>query len=254
MQKKIDEEIDDHKLMYDKVKDLERKVIAEMAHDMTSARLAYRTLYEDAESDNKGKREMAQSALQFLRENSLIREDEFEAGQVEQYLMEAVKDADELDRLYQHEFFRPFIEKKYAAVSMANELVRQQYNNTKTLYRGTTLKELDNMLDHEFIGGGQPSRRTFISMSPNQTSASQFSGGVVIEYNKKEIDKHIMFPGYGLERTRVDNIAEPEGTSFMHEQEVRVSCNDVPVKTQKMKIIISKSIIMMAGYHNKEPS
>ncbi len=266
MQKKIDKEIRDPLAMSIRINKLSDAVTDEGSYDLDNAKKIISMAFDGLKSDDKEEREKAQQAQQFLRDNTSLSKEEFEtkgtdedfdfeSNTLRNYLFNALRnDAVKVEMLYQYKPFRPFL-KKLTLLNSINELVRQQYNDTETIYRGTSLEELNNMLNHEFIGGGQPNERNFISMSPNVKSANRFAvgQGVIIKYNKEEIDKHIIFPGYAIETgPQINNLGQPESAAYTHEQEVRVRHDDVPVKTQKMIIEIEKDVLISSGDHAHE--
>lgn len=123
--------------------------------------------------------------------------------------------------------------------------------HAKVLWRGTRIGELDSMLeDGATIGSGSDSG--FVCISVNQRSAAEFAmwsnsqknGGILIEFDKKEIAKHIVSQHYTPHDIGDgNNINDSQGIGYLYEEEHRLPLDTVPVsKLKNTKIHVNTNL------------
>ena len=123
--------------------------------------------------------------------------------------------------------------------TVVNTSFKMYYDNAKYLYRGTDTFELDKMLDYYNIGAGGGAFE-HVPLSPFPQTSMMFAGkgGVVIQFHKKALEKHVIFQGYDYNKdgdsSHIDN---PQGIDMLNEGEVRLPEDVVPHKGAVKQII-----------------
>ena len=124
-----------------------------------------------------------------------------------------------------------------------NQSLKKYYDNAEYLYRGTTPDELENMLTHDNIGDGG-GNFDHVPVTPFPQSALYIGeyGGVIIQFHKKALDKHVIFQGYDVNQTG-DSYEKnnPQGIDLLSEAEVRLPDETIPHKGTVKQIIFTES-------------
>ena len=132
------------------------------------------------------------------------------------------------------------IDKKPADI-IINQSLKKYYDNAEYLYRGTTPDELENMLTHDNIGDGG-GNFDHVPITPFPQSALMIGefGGVVIQFYKDALDKHIIFQGYDVNQIG-DSYEKnnPQGLDLLGEGEVRLPDETIPHKGTIKQIIFT---------------
>ena len=124
-----------------------------------------------------------------------------------------------------------------------NQSLKKYYDNAEYLYRGTTPDELENMLTHDNIGDGG-GNFDHVPVTPFPQSALYIGeyGGVIIQFHKNALDKHVIFQGYDVNQTGDSyDKNNPQGIDLLSEAEVRLPDETIPHKGTVKQIIFTES-------------
>ena len=119
-----------------------------------------------------------------------------------------------------------------------------RYDLADTIYRGTSTAELDSMTERTKFGEGGGGY-DFISLTVNEEQGHDFMGsrgdeegnpltGVLLEFPKAEIDKHLVHQGYSMGH-KLDSyeLEKVQGRDWMSEEEHRMPDEKVLIKDVK---------------------
>lgn len=138
-------------------------------------------------------------------------------------------------------------------IDNANEKLNKNYKNnfenTNSIFRGTNISELDDMLESGVIGRSVGefnfhSVTTDFSVAKTYSIAHDKKTGekshkTLIEYDKQSLGKNIKSPGYAIQQNKnPSQIGTPNKHVEIGDMEHRIK-RDVPFSDVKMKITIS---------------
>ncbi|RNJ78796.1 MAG: hypothetical protein EB829_03775 [Nitrosopumilus sp. H8] len=124
----------------------------------------------------------------------------------------------------------------------------RHYKIVDTIKRGTTTRELDFMLENKFLDKPKKNRLSYdyISLSTSKYGSRRFSEytsdsksyhSVMMEFDKKYVDKYVFLPEYNIAKKRDKNIHDTPGLDHAQETEVRLPLGII--KHADLKIHIS---------------
>ena len=122
-----------------------------------------------------------------------------------------------------------------------NYYIKEKINSATKLFRGTSTKELDSMLEHGVLGKGG-GKYDFICTSLVPEVAQNLSNGVVIEFKKNTIpEEYQIYQGYSFHKEGdTYDIGEPQGGDMVYEGEIRLAPELIDVNKTEMIIHASK--------------
>ena len=158
-----------------------------------------------------------------------------EYGIIRAALAEAVTTnnvSEDLDRIF------PGLRQLSQIPAKVNEAYELDYAQASSLYRGTDLLEIDEMIQSGTLGSYDKSQYTFKCVTSSRPAADNFAEKsdlrqyeetgrdvpqVVISYDKDYLDQHIVKQGYDFfERGDSKKIDVPQGVDMMYEMEYRI--------------------------------
>ena len=143
-------------------------------------------------------------------------------------------------------------------VDQQNKQLQEKFKNSKGFYRGTTLDELNSMIEKEHVGVDtgrhNPDLYDFKSLSMNETEVNtMYNAGVVIEYGGDDVREKGKLLNYSAEPTPylhweaeheifgdVESVSDDYPAFLLDEEEVRVDNMHVyDMKAENIKISLS---------------
>ncbi len=124
-----------------------------------------------------------------------------------------------------------------------NAVRKKRYENATSLFRGTSIEELENLADKGYIGARKGKDAGLIATSVNKKVAQNFAdrtdSGVIFEYDKEEIGKNANDVNYNYFS---DKEYEANGhTVAFRDEEEYVIFGDKKIKPKKLKIHVLRS-------------